>query len=175
MRLPMIVVNRLLLPLAARVSNSRPADFVIGGNENPYMRRWWVIPRNKWFNIYLHNVLRSDDPRALHDHPFGNLSILIAGSYTEVTHAIFDLDGSPVISLGVNRKVMTAGAFKFRRAATSHRLEIDNGPCWTFFITGPRVREWGFDCPKGWKHWKAFAAKDETGASIVGAGCGETE
>ena len=51
------------------------------------MRRWWVIPRNKWFNVYLHHFLRSDDDRALHDQPWWNLSILLDGEYTEHTIA----------------------------------------------------------------------------------------
>jgi hypothetical protein len=43
-------------------------------------------------------------------------------------------------------------------------------PCWTIFITGPRVRQWGFYCmERGWIHWKRFTAADDPGA--VGAGC----
>ena len=45
----------------------REPDFIIGGAERPYIRRWWIIPRNKLFNIYLHQVLRDDDER-----PCGN-------------------------------------------------------------------------------------------------------
>jgi hypothetical protein len=52
-----------------KIAGSRPPDFVIGG-DSPYMLRWWIIPRNKFFNIYLHRFLRSDDDRALHDHPW---------------------------------------------------------------------------------------------------------
>lgn len=48
----------------------RAPDFLVGGKENPYMKRWWLIPRNKWFNIYLHQFMRDDDDRALHDHPW---------------------------------------------------------------------------------------------------------
>ena len=57
------------LEAIARITR-RPADFVIGGAERPYLRRWWVIPRNRLFNVYLHQFLRSDDDRALHDHPW---------------------------------------------------------------------------------------------------------
>jgi hypothetical protein len=58
-------------------------DFIIGGTENPYLLRWWVIPRNRWFNIYPHHMLRDDDPRALHDHPWWNVSIVLKGGYME--------------------------------------------------------------------------------------------
>ena len=43
----------------------RPADFVIGPPERPYLLRWWIIQRNRFFNIYLHKFLRSDDDLAL--------------------------------------------------------------------------------------------------------------
>jgi hypothetical protein len=42
----------------------RAPDQVIGGRERPYMLRWYLIPRNRFCNIYLHHFLRSDDDRA---------------------------------------------------------------------------------------------------------------
>ena len=97
-----------------RIADRRPPDYIIGGKEQPYMLRWWVIPRNRWFNIYLHYFLRSDDDRALHDHPWFNVSILLDGGYTEHTIA----EG------GVNvRKEYSAGAIKFRRAKAAHRVD----------------------------------------------------
>jgi hypothetical protein len=64
---------------------ARKPDLVIGGDANPYLRRWYVIPRNPVFNIYLHEIVRSDEDRALHCHPWINLSILLEGSYVEHT------------------------------------------------------------------------------------------
>ena len=58
-------------------------DLVVGSPKRPYMHRWWLIPRNPVFNVYLHRFLRSDDDRALHDHPWPSLSILLHGSYRE--------------------------------------------------------------------------------------------
>jgi hypothetical protein len=51
----------------------------------------------------------------------------------------------------------------------AHRIELEDGPCWTLFITGPRYREWGFLCPQGWMHWQRFTASNDPGA--IGAGC----
>ncbi|MDZ7823006.1 MAG: hypothetical protein U5K75_02470 [Ahrensia sp.] len=59
-------------------------DLIIGGAEDPYMRRWFIIPRNRWFNIYLHEIVRSDDDRALHDHPWWSLSLVLDGQMLEV-------------------------------------------------------------------------------------------
>lgn len=154
-------VSFLLRPaigLRDYVVSRRGPDYEVGGSADPYMRRWWLIPRNRWFNVYLHCFKRSDDPRALHDHPYWNISFLIHGSYIE--H----------MTTGISERV--AGDVVFRKAATAHRIEINNGDCWSIFITGRRVREWGFHCPKGWVHWKFFT-KATDGGQTIGRGCGE--
>lgn len=146
------MLTRLLFSIADR----RAPDFVIGGSERPYLRRWWVIPRNPIFNIYLHQFLRDDDDRALHDHPWFNLSILLRGQYREHTRT--------------GAVVRRAGGFKLRSPWAAHRIElIDGEPCWTLFITGPRQRQWGFWCPQGWRHWKLFV--DGKDAGSIGRGC----
>jgi hypothetical protein len=53
------------------------------GSILPALRRHLLIPRNPIFNVYLHHFLRSDDDRALHDHPWINLSLLLDGCYLE--------------------------------------------------------------------------------------------
>lgn len=140
-----------------RWARARQPDVVIGGAERPYLRRHWLLPRNRFFNIYVHQFLRSDDDRALHDHPWlFNASWLLRGRYSEHT---------PVGAFDRN-----TGAFKCRWGRATHRIELISDTCWTLFITGPRVREWGFHCPdNGWVHWKLFTAADDPGA--VGKGC----
>lgn len=61
----------------ARQQMEREPDFLIGEPSAPYMRRWWIVPRNRMQNVYLHEILRSDTDEALHDHPFDNTSLLI--------------------------------------------------------------------------------------------------
>ncbi len=156
-----------------RWAQARQPDFVIGGHDRPYLKRHFLIPRNPFFNIYVHQFLRSDDDRALHDHPWAfNCSWLLEGAYIEHTPA--------------GRFFRRAGDWKFRWGGAPHRVELFNKreffgysgavvaegqpePCWTVFITGPRVREWGFYCERGWVHWKAFTAPGDKGA--VGRGC----
>jgi hypothetical protein len=144
----------------------RPPDFIIGGAENPYIRRWWVIPRNRFFNIYLHHFLRSDDDRALHDHPWASCSILLQGSYVEHT----------IAAGGINvRKLFAAGDWRIRWSGRlAHRIELlrragHELPCWTLFITGPRYREWGFHCESRWVPWQKFVSVGDSGS--VGPGC----
>lgn len=146
-----------LLPMA----HSRGPDMIIGGADDPYLLRWYLIPRNKLFNVYLHNFMRSDDDRALHDHPWWNFSFLLCGCYIEHT----------IAAGGINHRTeYHAGDFKFRRAIAAHRVELNNGPCWSLFVTGPRIREWGFHCPLlGWVHWKDFTAGPR--GEHIGKGC----
>lgn len=155
-----------LLAWAERLMASRPADFVIGGRSNAYLERWWVITRNPVFNVYLHRFWRSDDDRALHDHPWLNLSLVLAGGYYEQT----------IAAGGVSTlKWRPPGSAVLRAPWAAHRLELPDelrGRTVTLFVTGPKLREWGFHCRiAGWVLWRDFVASDDPGA--IGAGCGE--
>lgn len=153
----------------------RDPDFIIGPNDNPYLLRWYLWPKNRFCNLYLHKFLRSDDDRALHDHPWWFISILLRGSYSEVTN---------------NRIIRRRNrlSIAFRKAEHRHRVVLDKEltlnsqdlpldlgvkflPVWTLVLTGPRVREWGFWCPNGFVHWRDFT-KGNKGEEI-GKGCGE--
>jgi hypothetical protein len=136
----------------------RPPDFVINdpGMDIPYLSRWWLIPRNRFFNVYLHKFTRSDSDRALHDHPWYSMSVLLKGKLLE--H-----------QLGADRWIKRFVPV-FRSARFAHRLELIEGPVWTLFITGPRIREWGFHCPGGWVHWTVFTTAD---GKNIDKGCGD--
>lgn len=116
---------------------------VIGGVDDPYLLRWYPIPRNPVLNVYLHKFMRSDDDRALHDHPWWFVSLMLRGQYDEVTDA------------GTRRR--RAGSVAFRTATWRHRVALMRRglpsagqawevPCWTLIITGRRARTWGFWC-----------------------------
>ena len=142
-----------------RYTNSQPMDFRIPPDESipAYMERWWRIPRNAFFNFYWHIVLRSDDDRALHDHPWWNFSIVISGGYWE--HRINE-GGIHVAEW------CGPGTMKFRwHGKKAHRLELQTHlqinpeipdewlekPTRTMFATGPVMRRWGFHDPiHGW-------------------------
>lgn len=142
---------------ARRLLSGQPHQVI--GDNSPYMLRWWVLPPNlrlshergepvasKHFKVYVHKFLRSDDDRALHDHPWWFVSLVLRGSYLEYT---------PGCGLPHLRK---PGSIAYREATTRHRVSLVNGwgrdhrtygpqPCWTLIVTGPKVRDWGFWCP----------------------------
>lgn len=133
------------------------AQLIYNGLNQPYLKRWRLLPRNRWLNIYIHKFIASDDPRAQHDHPYANMSVILKGRYLE--------------HRGPHRHMRRAFVPILRKASQPHRVELIDGPVWTLFITGPRVREWGFHCKSGWKHWRDFVDPDDI--NKVGPGCGE--
>lgn len=143
----------LVLPLIEWHLGLPPPDERIGPD---YMRRWFIIPPNKLFSVYLHEIRSSDDDRALHDHPACSMSILLKGSYREITAA--------------GAKVHGPWDVVFRKGSTAHRLEVVDGPVWTLFFMGPRYRQWGFHCPKGWVHWRDYCDPNDPYGKI-GRGC----
>lgn len=170
----MIVIRDILYTIKRFFK--RPPDFIVyRDDDSQYLRRWWVIPRNMYFNIYLHNFLASDEDRALHDHPWWNMSLLLTGSYKE--HMPLDIDlwkkGNRLTYFKVRRPFRPV----FRGANAIHRVELFKKnkkeiPVWTLFITGPKKRDWGFWCPKGFVFWKNFVSEKQ-GGNGVGKGCGD--
>lgn len=140
----------------------RPPDLVIGSPDRPYLRRWHLF-RWRFFGVFLHQILRDDDDRALHDHPWWNVSIILKGGYLEWRSHQWDRARDVVWR--------SAGSIIFRGAHVAHRLSLGSQrkPCWSLFIVGPRVREWGFHCQHGWRVWHEFVNTNDVGQ--VGRGC----
>ena len=162
-RLPLFAV-RALASIYWNITADRRPDQVIGGAASPYLRRWHVTPRGDGPAVYLHHFLRSDDDRALHDHPWPSVSIILDGAYME------HLPGRQVT-------IRCAGDIIERAPEAAHRVQLlrddagEETPVWTLFLVGDRVREWGFHCPRGWVHWRDFTAGPN--GETVGKGCGE--
>lgn len=164
-----------------------------------YLLRWYLTPWRRWRdrykgsrvlwqraavwvsfrlpNLYLHCFLRDDDDRALHDHPSWAVSAILRRGYIEHTIAVG----------GVHHRTEYApGSVRFLPTRHTHRIELHkrmvavpgepgffvekSDACWTLFLFGPTLREWGFHCPeRGWVPWQEFTATDNPGE--VGKGC----
>lgn len=145
-----------------------PHGLTIGDEPAPYLRRWFVLPRGDGPSCYLHQFLRDDDDRALHDHPWPSCGIILQGGYIEHTP-----DGA------ATRQV---GDVIIRDATHRHRVALHRDAlgwpieAWTLFLTGPRIREWGFWCPDAsgaderFVHWQDFTSGPN--GERVGLGCG---
>jgi hypothetical protein len=158
--------------------SGRP-HFYIGGQDDPYMLRWYLIPLNPWFNVYLHKFMRDDDDRALHDHPWWFVSLILKGGYQEVV----DVSetgrrlsfSTPYDDDPLDVEIRSAGSVAYRPAEHRHRVVLYRGvdgkkiPCWTLVATGRKKRTWGFYCPKGFVPWFDFVDQNDHGN--VGRGC----
>lgn len=128
---------------AATWGGRRPPDLVVrrgvpsrDGQDDAtaYLRRWYILPRNRLFNAMLHIFAQGDEP-VLHDHPWASVGMLLSGEYLE------HYDKGDMVTrtrrLGPGRPV-------FRGPRFLHWLELAKGPAVSVFLTGPRIREWGF-------------------------------
>lgn len=156
-------IPKLFLPplvwAVERYVTSREPDEKITIHGGPYMNRWKILPVNRVFNVFVHYFMHSDEDRALHDHPWGNCSILLRGAYREI------LNVTDAWIEGVHR---SAGSVVIRDATEKHRIQLykDLGmqerPVLTIFIRFRKWREWGFICKDGrWFHWRNFLAEED--------------
>lgn len=173
--------TRLARAIKYALTRGRKPDELIGDPSDPYMRRWRVRNtggRHTW-GLYLHHIRLSDDDRALHDHRYASVSLILEGGYIEHTpgpgfktvHSYdpprFEYDNRATV-----RHLFGAGSLiKRPHAAAPHRLELVNGePAWTLFVIGTPVRDWGFYCGRGWVPWREFVSTHEHG-NMRGKGC----
>lgn len=133
---------------ASKLRTKESPDFVVHKNhegddvEDVYLNRWYLLPRNIYCNAYLHEFLRSDWDRHLHDHPWQSLSLCLSGRAIE--HYRLSETGRTCA------RPVQAGDVIYRPINLAHRIEVVEGPLYTIFITGPVMREWGFQTPGGW-------------------------
>lgn len=156
-----------------------------GRHLGDYMERDWLkrpCPDKSCWSARVHHTLRSDHDRALHDHPWWNISAVMRGGYWEVMPGTFQTakelgheyfqsmdamihlytgDEVDEIAPGERKKYALRGvkwrgpgAVVFRRATALHRLVIPAtvDAAVSLFIMGPKTREWGFQTPGKWIH-----------------------
>ena len=100
----------------------------LGPPEKRYMKRW--VLNLGVFSVRLHKWICSDDHRALHDHPYCFVVLVLKGEYEDVTPN------------GV--EVLKTGSIRFRHAKHVHTVRVTKSPTWTLLLCGPWVRNWGF-------------------------------
>lgn len=151
----------------------RKPDLIIGSRDNPQTLRWHIFRWRGW-QLALHKWCRSDEDRALHDHSGDNMSLILSPQgYNEI-----NLRGAYPYEPRVTVRHRLPFVPYFRSAEAPHRIVLrDARPVWSLWLRWPPRREWGFHCPRGWRHWKDFTNNRESGSyyadgvSEVGRGC----
>ncbi len=157
----------MLLFLAALDSKRRPDGS--GGwlrwqridhqDGSPYLRRLHLLPWNPHINVYLHRFAGSDDGRGMHDHPFDSISLCLSGLMVEhMPHNHPDRERG-IAPEGDAVRHVRPGSIRFRGAGHVHMLELVSERAITLFVTGPRVRDWGFWIDGEWIPSKELYAR----------------
>ena len=128
-------------------------DLVYEQNE-PYLERWilWL-----GFTIRLHKFHKGDDDRAFHDHPWWFITMPLR----------------PYVESVPGNNAVTVGAWRphFRSARHRHIVRLQgNLPVWTFIITGPKAREWGFWNDEDFIHHEQWLAQNDPLSESASAG-----
>lgn len=132
---------------------------IINCDRDIYLHRWFLI-RNKWIGVYVHKFVRSDEDRALHDHPWSFLVVPIWRGYIEHGERKW-MDGQ--IGKPVARRVYPIIGTRFRKATYRHRVELlwdekewRPKPSWSLFFRFTKFREWGFWPKEGFVKWNKW-------------------
>lgn len=111
----------------------------LGRPECPYLRRWVIEVFG--YAVRLHHWNRSDDKRALHDHPYPFVTVVLKGSYVDVS---YPEDFDPVSELAIDTDELKPGSIRYRKAKHTHYVDVQPGGCWTLMFSGRIERKWGF-------------------------------
>ncbi len=116
-----------------------------------YMERWWLFRLGRFgegesgaygfVSARVHHILRSDNDRHFHDHPWWFVTVILRGGYWEQRPVLNALG----YVTDVEERWHGPGSILIRRASDLHRLVLPVGSTtWTLFVMGPKVQTWGF-------------------------------
>lgn len=128
---------------------------IVNCDRNPYLLRWYVI-RTKWIGLFIHKFIRSDEDRALHDHPWNFLVIPIWRGYREWSshpcpyvwpciHCCGSSLKKGECTLETARRVYPILGTRFRHAIYRHRVQLM--PCKRLFVNMLTYQGCQKDCP----------------------------
>lgn len=141
----------------------------------PYLVRWSLRLPFGW-SIKLHQILRPDDDRCVHDHPWVMIRVILWGGYVE---QIGELQHGDLIAFRTRSRIVghmlrtEPPLFGIRHLKPwrpwapwrvyycdlkfRHRItHLPRGQSWTLALCGPSVQPWGFFTHGGWMPWQKF-------------------
>lgn len=120
-----------------------------------HFRRWRILA-TPWFNIYIHNILRSDEDADPHDHPWSFLSIILWGGYMEAWLGAYE-DWRYHEGQALRNSRRSPGTMVYHHAKDFHKITLLKDSAWTLVFTfGKRRPSWGYQTRHGWIDHKAY-------------------
>lgn len=124
-----------------------------------HFRRYRLIS-TPWFNLYVHNIRKSDEDKYPHDHPWDFKSLILSGSYQETMrlapfNKYYDPDTYTV--------KYYPGYLAEHKAEDTHQITLLTPEVWTLVLTTGRAREWGYQTRIGWIDHKTYRTLKNAG------------
>lgn len=147
--------------LISRSMRTPYTNITSSDGKQTYMRRWWLFNpypigssglRPRWqfpINVRVHHILRADQDRDLHDHPWNARTIILRGWYVE----------ERIDQVEISRNTGSTATLNF---GEYHRIDrVSPGGVFTLFITGKYRGTWGF-LVNGLKvQWRKYLGVDQ--------------
>lgn len=113
-----------------------------------YLTRWSLwLPFG--LSIKIHKIVKPDDDRCEHDHPWWFVRVILFGGYKEkVNGRIYER--KPWRPWYFWRIYPCMPSFKHRITHLPKKVN------WSLVICGKNRGKWGFYTKRGWIHWKRF-------------------
>ncbi|MCS4509169.1 hypothetical protein [Xylophilus ampelinus] len=171
--------------LIARAQRAPYTHITSADGKTIYMGRWWLFnpygrdaddnatdARWRWLpSIRVHHIMRPDQDRDLHDHPWNARTVVLHGWYTEERPwgDLSDRRAMAVDGLSDDPDGVLRGLFHRRAGHTGrllfaqyHRIsQVSPGGVWTLFFTWRPRGEWGFLVNGKKVPWKTYLAERE--------------
>lgn len=144
-------------------------DIYCSGEADLYLRRWALnLPFGR--ALYLHRFVRPDI-EIYHDHPWDFSSLILRGTYVEMSCAwgpVERVNAKSHGEIGIEeRREFSAGDVVHHKAHDLHYIEAlqppnGRGSVWTLVFRGRRVRDWGFIVRgDGWVDWRRYLGVEQ--------------
>jgi hypothetical protein len=105
-----------------------------GTSPTSRLSRWWV---ENVGNVYLHRLHGPDPDRAVHNHPWRAVCLVLRGGYMQIKHTQ-NANGSTTV------RYEFVGGVNHLRWNEYHKIVSVRPNTWTLCVHGPVRRVWGF-------------------------------
>lgn len=183
--------KRVFVWLLRRAFRTPYSHITSADGTDVYMRRFWLFnpysvetgerqgewAKRSWWremlpSVRLHHIMRADQDRHLHDHPWNARTIILKGWYEEERY----VDESPRGAVKREANAQKPAHLRFGYSTTSetriagytgrllfgqyHRItQVPRDGVWTLFITWRKRGSWGFDVDGHKVPWKQYLAE----------------
>lgn len=186
-RLAALIISRpaVAARLIRRAQRTPYTHIMSADGADCYMGRWWLFnaytkdangdpapARWSWLpSIRVHHIMRPDQDRHLHDHPWNARTIVLRGWYEEERHArehpydghafwrLMPIPAAEALRVVFMRRRGYTGRLLFGQF---HRISaVPEAGVWTLFFTWRKRGTWGFDVNGVKVPWRKYLGVGE--------------